>query len=85
MLDPADGDESIGLAGDEPLVRVCFQLRVGTVLDTALITAPAKRDPELVKKLDAVAGQAFEQSASILRQRDRAGGGQGDRDEPAKN
>jgi 5'-methylthioadenosine phosphorylase len=28
-----------------------------TVLDTALITAPDKRDPELMKKLDAVAGR----------------------------
>ncbi|HMM14570.1 MAG TPA: S-methyl-5'-thioadenosine phosphorylase [Parvibaculum sp.] len=29
------------------------------VLDTALITAPAKRDPELVRKLDAVAGRVL--------------------------
>ncbi|MEQ9795707.1 S-methyl-5'-thioadenosine phosphorylase [Parvibaculum sp.] len=29
------------------------------VLDTALITAPAKRDPALVKKLDAVAGRVL--------------------------
>jgi 5'-methylthioadenosine phosphorylase len=27
------------------------------VLDTALITAPEARDPELLKKLDAVAGR----------------------------
>lgn len=37
VLDPADGDESIGLASGERLVRVRFQLRVGTVLDTALM------------------------------------------------
>ncbi len=29
------------------------------VLDTALITAPSARDPELIKKLDAVAGRAL--------------------------
>ncbi|HEY7977583.1 MAG TPA: S-methyl-5'-thioadenosine phosphorylase [Rhizomicrobium sp.] len=30
-----------------------------TVLDTALITAPEKRDPELLKKLDVVAGRVL--------------------------
>jgi 5'-methylthioadenosine phosphorylase len=30
-----------------------------TVLDTALITAPEKRDPKVLKKLDAVAGRVF--------------------------
>jgi 5'-methylthioadenosine phosphorylase len=34
-------------------------LGVETVLDTALITAPDKRDPQLVAKLDAVAGRAL--------------------------
>jgi 5'-methylthioadenosine phosphorylase len=29
------------------------------VLDTAVITAPGKRDPELFKKLDAVAGRVL--------------------------
>jgi 5'-methylthioadenosine phosphorylase len=32
------------------------------VLDTALITAPAKRAPELVRKLDAVAGRVLHAS-----------------------
>jgi 5'-methylthioadenosine phosphorylase len=32
---------------------------IETVLDTALITAPEKRDPELMKKLDAVAGRVL--------------------------
>ncbi|ABS63859.1 methylthioadenosine phosphorylase [Parvibaculum lavamentivorans DS-1] len=32
------------------------------VLDTALITSPAKRDPALVKKLDAVAGRVLNQA-----------------------
>jgi 5'-methylthioadenosine phosphorylase len=30
-----------------------------TVLDTALITAPEKRDPKLLAKLDAVAGRVL--------------------------
>jgi 5'-methylthioadenosine phosphorylase len=34
-------------------------LGIETVLDTALITAAEKRDPELVKKLDAVAGRVL--------------------------
>ena len=32
-------------------------LGVETMLDTALITAPDKRDPALIAKLDAVAGR----------------------------
>jgi len=39
--------------------RVNSPLGIETVLDTALITAPEKRDPELVKKLDAVAGRVL--------------------------
>jgi 5'-methylthioadenosine phosphorylase len=32
---------------------------IDTCLDDALITAPSARDPELIKKLDAVAGRAL--------------------------
>ena len=39
--------------------RVNSPLGIETVLDTALITAPEKRDAELVKKLDAVAGRVL--------------------------
>jgi 5'-methylthioadenosine phosphorylase len=34
------------------------------VLDTALITAPDKRDSELTAKLDAVAGRVLRRTAS---------------------
>jgi 5'-methylthioadenosine phosphorylase len=39
--------------------RTPSPLGIERVLDTALITAPAKRDPELFKKLDAVAGRVL--------------------------
>src|SRR5712671_3685801 len=39
--------------------RTPCPLGVERVLDTALITAPEKRDPELFKKLDAVAGRVL--------------------------
>ncbi len=39
--------------------RTPSPLGVERVLDTALITAPEKRDPELFKKLDAVAGRVL--------------------------
>jgi 5'-methylthioadenosine phosphorylase len=39
--------------------RVNSPLGIETALDTALITAPEKRDPELVAKLDAVAGRVL--------------------------
>ena len=42
--------------------RVNSPLGIETVLDTALITAPEKRDPELVKKLDAVAGRVLKKA-----------------------
>jgi len=32
---------------------------IETVLDTAILTAPEARDPELVAKLDAVAGRVL--------------------------
>lgn len=37
VLDPSDAADSIGLSGDDRLVRVRFQLRVGDLLDTALM------------------------------------------------
>ena len=37
-------------------------LDIEHVLDTALITAPEKRDPALVKKLDAVAGRVLKKA-----------------------
>jgi 5'-methylthioadenosine phosphorylase len=39
--------------------RTNSPLGIETALDTALITAPEKRDPEIVKKLDAVAGRVL--------------------------
>ena len=39
--------------------RTPSPLGVETCLDTALITAPEKRDPQLIKKLEAVAGRAL--------------------------
>ena len=39
--------------------RVSSPDGIETVLDTALITAPEKRDPELLTKLDAVAGRVL--------------------------
>jgi 5'-methylthioadenosine phosphorylase len=42
--------------------RTNSPLGIETVLDTALITAPEKRDPELSKKLDAVAGRVLNPS-----------------------
>jgi 5'-methylthioadenosine phosphorylase len=41
--------------------RALSPLRIETVLDFAVITAPAARDPELTKKLDAVAGRFLRQ------------------------
>lgn len=42
--------------------RTPSPLGIETNLDTALITAPEARDPQLLKKLDAVAGRALGQS-----------------------
>ena len=39
--------------------RTPSPLGIEHVLDTALITAPEKRDPDLFKKLDAVAGRVL--------------------------
>jgi len=42
--------------------RTSSPLGIETVLDTALITAPEKRDPELARKLDAVAGRVLKKA-----------------------
>ena len=42
--------------------RTNSPLGIETVLDTALITAPEKRDPELARKLDAVAGRVLKRA-----------------------
>ena len=39
--------------------RTPSPLGIETVLDAALITAPAKRDPAMFAKLDAVAGRVL--------------------------
>ena len=39
--------------------RTPSPLGIERVLDTAVITSPDKRDPELFKKLDAVAGRVL--------------------------
>jgi 5'-methylthioadenosine phosphorylase len=36
---------------------------IETVLDTAIMTAPDKRDPRLIRKLDAIAGRVFPKTA----------------------
>jgi 5'-methylthioadenosine phosphorylase len=47
------------LARDFPREHEPCPIGSDRALDTALITAPAARDPELLKKLDAVAGRVF--------------------------
>ena len=42
--------------------RTPSPLGIEKVLDTALITAPEKRDPELFAKLDAVAGRVLKKT-----------------------
>src|ERR1700743_770794 len=37
---------------------------IETVLDTAIMTAPRKRDPRLIRKLDAIAGRILPKKAS---------------------
>src|SRR6201990_1183545 len=48
-----------GLLEDFPPEHEPCPIGSDRALDTALITAPAARDPELVKKLDAVAGRVL--------------------------
>jgi 5'-methylthioadenosine phosphorylase len=45
------------LAKDFPREHEACPIGSDRALDTALITAPEARDPELLKKLDAVAGR----------------------------
>jgi 5'-methylthioadenosine phosphorylase len=48
-----------GLARDFPRERETCPIGSDRALDTALITAPQARDPELIKRLDAVAGRVL--------------------------
>ncbi len=47
------------LAIDFPREHEPCPVHSDTALDSALITAPEARDPELLKKLDAVAGRVL--------------------------
>jgi 5'-methylthioadenosine phosphorylase len=47
------------LAGDFPREHELCPIGSDRALDTAIITAPEARDPELLKKLDAVAGRVL--------------------------
>ena len=47
------------LAKDFPREHEACPIGSDRALDTALITAPEARDPELLKKLDAVAGRVL--------------------------
>jgi 5'-methylthioadenosine phosphorylase len=47
------------LARDFPRQHELCPIGSDRALDTALITAPEARDPELIKKLDAVAGRVL--------------------------
>jgi 5'-methylthioadenosine phosphorylase len=47
------------LAQDFPREHELCPIGSDRALDTALITAPEARDPELIKKLDAVAGRVL--------------------------
>jgi len=51
------------LARDLPREHELCPLGADRALDTALITAPEARDPELVKKLDAIAGRVLKHSS----------------------
>jgi 5'-methylthioadenosine phosphorylase len=50
------------LATDFPREHEPCPISSDRALDTAIITAPEARDPELVAKLDAVAGRVLNQS-----------------------
>jgi 5'-methylthioadenosine phosphorylase len=50
------------LAQDFPHEHEICPIGSDRALDTALITAPEARDPELLKKLDAVAGRVLGKS-----------------------
>ena len=51
------------LARDFPREHEACPIGSDRALDTAIITAPAARDPELLRKLDAVAGRVLNPKA----------------------
>ena len=53
------------LARDFPREHEPCPIGSDRALDTALITAPEARDPELIKKLDAVAGRVLNAAISV--------------------
>jgi 5'-methylthioadenosine phosphorylase len=59
LLDNADKGARLvaRLARDFPRKHERCPIGSDSALDTAIITAPEARDPELLKKLDAVAGR----------------------------
>jgi 5'-methylthioadenosine phosphorylase len=59
LLANAEGSAAGGAS--RPISREHEPCPIGSdrALDTALITAPEARDPELIKKLDAVAGRVL--------------------------
>ena len=65
LLDNADRAKRLvaRLARDFPREHEPCPIGSDRALDTALITAPEARDPELIKKLDAVAGRVLEAAA----------------------
>ena len=61
LLDNAERAKALvaQLARDFPREHEPCPIGSDRALDTALITAPEARDPELIKKLDAVAGRVL--------------------------
>jgi 5'-methylthioadenosine phosphorylase len=61
LMDNADRAQRLvaRLARDFPREHELCPIGSDRALDTALITAPGARDPELIKKLDAVAGRVL--------------------------
>ena len=61
LMDNADRAKGLvaRLARDFPAEHEPCPIGSDRALDTALITAPEARDPELIKKLDAVAGRVL--------------------------
>jgi 5'-methylthioadenosine phosphorylase len=61
LMDNADRAKKLvsRLARDFPREHEPCPIGSDRALDTALITAPEARDPELVRKLDAVAGRVL--------------------------
>jgi 5'-methylthioadenosine phosphorylase len=61
LFDNADRAKALvaRLARDFPREHEACPIGSDRALDTALITAPEARDPEVLKKLDAVAGRVL--------------------------